>query len=185
MVKKKKVKAKKWFRVISPKFFGRREIGRTLTTSPEALIGRRIGVSAIELTEDIKKYYLKFNFRIEGVKEDKAYTRFDSSECLRDYISRMVLKRRRKVDSIQDLRTKDGVRLRVKGIAMIPRRIKSSIEKRVRDRIKEIVQKEVESGSLDDFLKKLINDEIKNKVLVEVSKIYPVSKFEIRKVETL
>ena len=39
--------------------------------------------------------------------------------------------------------------------------------------------------TLDDFIKGLMSDEIKNKVLKEARRIYPVRNFEIRKTEII
>lgn len=181
----KKAKAKEWFSIVAPKIFDEKEIGKTITSDPKNLINRRIEVSAIDLTNNLEKYYLKFSFRIKKIEGNKALTEFDGSECLRDYISRMVVRRVRRVDTVQDLITKDGKKIRVKGLAIIPRRIKSSIQKKVGNKIKELLKIEVENSTLDEFVKKILSDEIKNKILKEARKIYPVRNFEIRKTEFL
>jgi small subunit ribosomal protein S3Ae len=139
----------------------------------------------MELTNDFNKFYMKFIFKIYKVEGNKAFTKFYGSECLRDYISRMIVRRIRRIDTIQDLTTKDGIKIRVKGLAIAPRRIKSSIEVKIRNNIKEKLKKEIESITLDDFVKKIVSEEIKMKVLKEARKIYPVRNFEIRKTEVI
>lgn len=181
----KKAKVKEWFSIIAPKIFDEKEIGRTTTSDPKTLINRRIILSAIDLTNDLAKYYLKLSFKINKIDGNKALTEFDGSECLRDYISRMVVRRVRRIDAVQDLITKDGKKIRVKGIAVIPRRIKSSIQKNVRNKIKELVKAEIENSTLEEFVRKIFSDEIKNKILKEARRIYPVRNFEIRKTEVL
>ena len=37
----KKAKGKEWFSIISPKIFGEKEIGKTLTSEPEKLLNRK------------------------------------------------------------------------------------------------------------------------------------------------
>jgi len=182
---KKKTKVKDWFTIVAPKMFGEKEIGRTMVADPEALVGREITLSLMELANNFAKYYMKFSFKVKKIEGSKAFSDFDGSECLRDYISRMILRRVRRIDTVQDLQTKDGVKIRVKGLAIAPRKIKSSVEKIVRKRLKEMIKEEVESSSLDDFVQKIINDDIKNKILKEARKIYPVRNFEIRKTEIL
>lgn len=179
----KKAKIKEWFSIIAPKIFDEKELGRTTATDPKNLINRKIVLSAIDLTNDISKYYLKFSFKINKVDGNKALTEFDGSECLRDYISRMVVRRVRRIDTVQDFVTTDGRKIRVKCIAVIPRRIKSSIQKNVRNKIKELVKTDVENSTLEEFVGKIFSDDIKNKVLKEARRIYPVRNFEIRKTE--
>lgn len=179
----KKTKAKEWFTIIAPKIFDEREIGRTMTSDPKSMVGRKLILSMMELTNNFDKFYMKITFRITKIEGNKAYTIFDGSECLRDYISRMVLRRSRRIDTIQDLKTKDGFNMRVKCLAIISRRIKSNIQLKIRNQIKEKIKKEVESLTLEEFVNKIISDEIKKKILREERRIYPVRNFEIRKTE--
>lgn len=180
---KKKAKAKEWYAIISPKLFGEKEIGKTFASEPKLLIGRKVYLSVLELADNINKYYMKVSFKITRVEGNKAFTEFYGSECMQDYISRMVVRRVRRIDTVQNLMTKDNVLVRVKGIAVISRRAKSSIEVKMSNRIKEKLKQEVENSTIDDFINKLLSDEIKNKVLSEARKIYPVRNFDIRKVE--
>lgn len=182
---KKKSKTKEWYAIISPKVFGGGEIGRTFSSEPELLIGRKIFLSALEITDNINKYYMKFSFRINRVEGNKAFTEFHGQRCLQDYISRMVVRRVRRIDTVQDLKTKDGAGVRIKGIAVISKRAKSSIQVKISNRIKEILKQEIEGMMMDDLVEKILSDEIKIKVLTEARRIYPVRNFEFRKAEVL
>jgi len=184
-VKAKKAKGKEWFTIIAPNIFDNMELGKTMSNNPDNLIGRKIDVSLIDLTNDLNKYYMKFIFKIKTIQEDKAITEFYGSDCLRDYISRMILRRIKRVDSVQDLNTKDGMTIRVKSLAIIRGRIKSSIRTTIRNKIKELMKAEVEALTLDEFIESIISDDTKNKILKEARKIYPVRNFEIRKTEVM
>lgn len=181
----KKAKGKEWFIIIAPKIFEEKEIGKTLASEPENLLNKIISLSAVDITNDLNKYYLKFKFRIVKIDGNKAIAEFDGSECLQDYISRMVLRRIRRIDTIQDLKTKDGIAIRVKVLTTISKKATSSIEKTIRDYVSKLVGKEVESLTLDEFLRRMISNELKTKVLKDVRKIYPVRNFEIRKTEII
>jgi len=180
---KKKAKTKEWYTIISPKVFGEKEIGRTLASELELLIGRRIYLSALELANNINKYYMKFSFKINRIDGNKAFTEFHGSECLQDYVSRMVVRGVRRIDTVQGLVTKNNMKVKVKGIAVIPRKAKSSIQVKISEKIKQVLKQEVESITLDDLVEKILSDEIKMKVLTETRRIYPVRNFEIRRLE--
>ena len=182
---KQKTKAKEWFSLIAPRLFGEREIGKTMVTDPDKLTGRRISLTLLELTNNYDKFYMKFTFKIKKVEGDKAFVEFDGSEVLQDYISRMILRHVRRIDTVQDLTTKDGVKVRVKGLAIIPRRIKSSIMGRIRNQIREMVEEDVTNSNFDDFIEKIMNDELKGRILQTARRTYPVRNFEIRKTELL
>lgn len=178
-----KIKGKQWVTIISPKIFGEKEIGQTLTSTPDGLVGKRVVLSAVELMNDMNKYYLKFKFKVKSVTGNKAYTEFDGSECLQDYISRMVLRRVRRIDSVQDLVTKDNIKVRVKGLTIVSKRVKSSLEKKIREYISELIKSMIESYTSEKLIEKFVSNEIKNNVIKEARKIYPIRNFEIRKIE--
>ncbi len=181
----KKVKGKKWYIITSPKMFGESELGRTLSADPKNLAGRKISVSLMDLINDFKKYYMKFVFKVVEIDGDKAITNFAGSQCMRDYVSRMVTRWSTRVDTVQDLTTKDGVSIRIKGILIIPRRVKSSIKAAVRDDVRETIKKDVEKSTIEEFIDGIISDSIKRRVLRNSQRIYPVRNFEIRKTEVL
>ena len=178
-------KTKSWYKIVAPDYMDGAEIGTTLASEPSALVGKRVTISAIELTNNFSKYYLKMTFKVSKVDGTMASTDFDGSEVLRDYISRMILRRVRRIDTIQDFITKDGKKIRVKGLAVIGRRIKSSIQKKVRSRIRDILKSSVEGETLESFLEKLITDEIKDKIMRDLRNIYPIRFFEIRKTQIM
>jgi small subunit ribosomal protein S3Ae len=181
----KKSKSKEWFTIIGPELFEKRELGTIPVTEPEQLIGRKISLSILELINNFDKFYVKFIFKIVKVDGTKAYAEFNGSEVMRDYISRMILKRIRRIDTVQILETKDGKKVIVKGIATVSKKGKSSIEKTIRSTIKEMLQKEVLEMNFEDFVINLTTDDLKFKILHEVRKIYPVRNFEIRKTQVV
>ncbi len=181
----KKSKSKQWFTVVAPDMFGGKEIGTTLTFTPENLVGKTISLSAVELTNDIGKYYLKLNFKINKVEDNNALTEFVGSECMNDYVSRMVIRHVRRIDTVQKLVTKDGVNVAIKSLATISKKATSSVEVRFREFISDILKRMVENLTLEDFIRKMIANEIKMKVLKECRKIYPVRNFEVRKTEIM
>ena len=181
----KKSKAKQEFTLIAPKVFGSKEIGTTFAAEPSQLIGRRVVVSAVDLTNNFSKYYFKFVLAISEVDGNNAFTEIVGGECLRDYISRMVVRRVRRIDTVQNLETKDGIKIRVKGITIIGRRVKSSIQKRVRAHVSKMIEEFVAHATFDEFIKTIISDEMKKRILEQVSKTYPLRFFEFRKFEIL
>lgn len=180
-----KLKGKQWFGIIAPKYFDEKEIGKTIATVPEALVGKTVDVSAVELTNDINKYYLKLKFKITSVDGDKAFTQFYGSQCLQDYISRMVLHRIRRIDSIQDVVTSDKVKMRVKGLVIVSKKVNSSVAVKIREFVSALLKKQIEESTLEEFLQNMLSNDIKNKVLREGRRIYPIRNFEVRKTEIM
>lgn len=181
----KKAKSKAWFTLLSPEIFGGAQIGKTMVSDPDNLVGRRINVSAVEVTNNFNKYYMKFTFRVGEISGDKARTNFDGSECMRDYISRMVVRHVKRIDTVQDLKTKDGVDIRVKGMAIVSKHAKSNTVKALRRKIAGMVVRMVQEQRLGDFIDGMMTDKLKGQILREIRTIYPVRNFEFRRTQII
>ncbi len=114
---------KQWYEIVAPKVFGEKVIGETLCNDPKNLVGRKIEVSLLDLARDFSKFYIKLQFQVERIDGSRAYTKFVGHDCLRERIYRMVQRRARRVDIIQDARTKDGFLLRVKTVFILLMRV--------------------------------------------------------------
>jgi len=179
----KRLRGKEWYTLIAPKIFKEKIIGETPTGDSKTLMGRKIDVHLINLIEDLSKYYIKFYFKVNKIKDDKAYTEFSGLECMRDYISRLIRYGIARIDTVQDLTTKDNKKIRIKSIIITRKKIKKNVEIILKNSIQDKIKKEVESSTLDELIEKVINDSIKNSIIKEGKKIYPIRVFEIRKME--
>jgi small subunit ribosomal protein S3Ae len=180
MPKSKKVKV--WLKLITPEFLGRKEVGEIPANEPEVAKGRRVILSAIDVLGDFNKYYLKFIFKIGEVDSQNAYLFFDGLECTRDYIARMIRRRVDRTDLIVDKVTKDNIKLRIKTIT-VTRRVPRSIKTKIRKMIDEFLSKEISNLTMDEFILKIVSEDLKNSIIKEISKVYPIRHFEFRKIE--
>lgn len=175
---------KEWYSLIAPKMFKEKIIGETPVGDAKVLIGRRAQVNLVNLIGDLSKYYINLYFRVIDVKEKNAYTEFSGLECMRDYISRFIRYGIKRIDTIQDLTTKDNKKIRVKTIIITSKKIKKSVAVNLKKFVEDGLKEEVTTGRLDEFVEKIIDDTIKKSVIEEGNKIYPIRAFEIRKIET-
>lgn len=181
----KKLKGKQWFTVLAPSYFGEVELAETLASEKEGIIGRRLTINVADIVNDPNKFYMTITFRITKVEGEKAFTEFDMFETLRDYLARMVVHRVRRIDIIQDLRTKDGILLRVKVLVTTSKKAKATIERALRKKLGEMIKNVVENSTLEEFLKGIISGDIKSKIVSEGRKTYPLRNFEFRRIERI
>lgn len=179
----KKIKGKDWFTIIAPKIFNEKVLGETPADDTKKLIARTIEVPYITLTNDMGKFYIKVKFRITKIEGSKAYTEISGVECLRDYIARMIRHGINRIDTVQKLKTQDGRNVVVKCLTITNKRVTKGVEKKISSFVKEVIEKIITESKLDDFLTKIFNDSLKNKILRDGSKIYPLRNFDIRKLE--
>ena len=90
---------KEWYDIVTPKYFGKKVIGQSLTTDPNRLINRIIEVSLVELTGEATKYYIKLYFKVNKVEGNKVSTMFYGHDTTRDFVARVVQTRTNRIDT--------------------------------------------------------------------------------------
>ena len=179
-----KLKGKEWYKIIAPKFFGDFVIGETMAMDPNQIKGRIVETSLTDITGDPNKYYLKFFFRIDDIKDNKAITKFIGHDCTRDYLSRIVRSRTTRIDTNDIIDLVDS-KIRVKTVAISNRAVSKNVESEIRKNISEDVIKELTKLKTDEFLRGLIDGNLQSKIRKSLSKVYPLRHFEFRKTEVL
>jgi small subunit ribosomal protein S3Ae len=174
---------KQWYEIIAPKMFGERVVGDTLAVDPKHLIGRKITVNLTDIVNDYNKFYVKLIFQIERVEGTKAYTKFTGHDIMRERVYRLVQRRGRRVDCIQDVRTKDGVKMRVKTVFMLIRRVGTSMKRDARKMAHAIIEETAKESNFEDFMKMILEAQLQQKIRKSCSKLYPTGNVEIRKTE--
>jgi len=176
---------KQWYEIVSPKMFGEKVVGETLTMDPKHLTGRKISISLSDLTGDYSKFYVRLNFQIEKIDDTKALTEFVGHDTMRERIYRIVQRRGRRVDVIQDIVTKDGVKVRVKTIFVLIRRVGTSMKSSARACAREIIEDTAKETDFEDFMKMIFSTQLQVKIKKACSKIYPTGSVEVHKTEVM
>lgn len=176
-------KGKEWFKVIAPVELGDHVIGETPTLDSDAMVGKTIEASLMDLGGDPAKYFYKLKFRITSVQAGKAMTRFEGLSCTRDYVLRMSQRRTRQVRVITDTKTKDGWSIRVKAINVMNRVVQSQISKSVRKITEEMIKSAASQLTMYEFLNEIISGALQTEIRETGSKIYPVRIFEVTAME--
>ncbi len=179
---KEKFRGKEWYRIHAPKFLGEGVIGDTPAMDANMLVGRTVESNLFELTSDASKFHVKLYFKVESVNGSEAYTKFFGQECTRDFISRIVQKRTGIVETNDILELADG-RMRIKAIAICNRPTHSNIDTKIRGKISEMLS--AEKPTIEKFVQDFISGKMQNAIRNEITKIYPIRIFEIRKAEVL
>ncbi len=170
---------------MAPKFFGENFLAESPATDPKSLIGRVVPALASDLTGDKSKNYMKLFFTVDDVKDKRASTSFHSLETLKEYISRNVRAGLEKVESFDEVKTKDNWVLQVSSTTILNRKVESSVRAKIRKEIASLLSKSVEETSLEEFIKSVLSNTYQKKIRKDISSIYPVRFTEIHKVEVL
>ncbi|HEY6238812.1 MAG TPA: 30S ribosomal protein S3ae, partial [Thermoplasmata archaeon] len=109
---KDKWRSKHWYKVRAPGLFQHAEIGETMASEPEQVVGRTLETTLQEVSggADIGKAHIKLRFQIDRVSGDNfAESRFIGHELTSDYVRRLARRKRSKIDTSLLVTTKDGV----------------------------------------------------------------------------
>ncbi len=175
---------KQWYDIVTPKYFGKKVIGQSLTTDPKKLQNRVIEVSLVELTGEATKYYIKLYFKADKIEGTKISTRFYGHDTTRDFVARVVQLRTNRIDTNNIVNLKDG-KMRIKSIVVTNGNVKRGLEKTIRKVATADIKEELEKMTIDDFLKNMVTGNLQKKLRKKISKLHPLRQFEFRKSEIL
>lgn len=181
MVKKKP----KWYTIISPKVFGGREVGETISDDPKKVIGRAISVNAKELTGDFKKSHIVIKLLIDKITDGKAYTSIKGYNVSRSYVQRFVRKGMSLIKIIHELTTNDGQKVRVNLMATANGKIQTTKKTLIRKRLKLELEKIMSNMTLDNNVFISTTNKIQRRIVQSLKKVHPLRFVEIKKIKLI
>jgi small subunit ribosomal protein S3Ae len=171
--------------VVAPSFFGNIELGSIPAQEPEQLIGRVVEATLYDITADFSHHYLKMFFQVNEIDGKTAKTLFKGHEYSRDYLRSLVRRRTTKVDSLINLTTKDGYKLRIAVSALTLSRIKTSQEKIIRKMMETTIHQKAIDLSLDQFVQEMVLGKIGSDIYNKAKEVAPLRHVGIRKSKLL
>jgi small subunit ribosomal protein S3Ae len=171
--------------VVAPSFFGNVELGAIPAQEPEQLIGRVVEATLYDITSDFSHHFLKMFFQVNEVDAKTAKTLFKGHEYSRDYLRSLVRRRTTKVDSLINLTTKDGYKLRIAVSALTLSRIKTSQEKIIRKMMDKTIHEKANALSLDQFVQEMVLGKIASDIYNQAKEVAPLRHVGIRKSKLL
>jgi small subunit ribosomal protein S3Ae len=171
--------------VVAPSYFGNVELGAIPAQEPEQLIGRVVEATLYDITSDFSHHFLKMFFQVNEVDAKTAKTLFKGHEYSRDYLRSLVRRRTTKVDSLINLTTKDGYKLRIAVSALTLSRIKTSQEKIIRKMMDKTIHEKANALSLDQFVQEMVLGKIASDIYNQAKEVAPLRHVGIRKSKLL
>jgi small subunit ribosomal protein S3Ae len=167
--------------VVAPSFFGNVELGSIPAQEPEQLIGRVVEATLFDITSDFSHHFLKLFFQVNEIDGKTAKTLFKGHEYSRDYLRSLVRRRTTKVDSLINLTTRDGYKLRIAVSALTLSRIKTSQEKIIRKMMEKTIHEKANALSLDQFVQEMVLGKIASDIYNQAKEVAPLRHVGIRK----
>lgn len=172
---------KDWYTIVAPPYFGGTELGSVPTDDPSRLVGRVVDATLYDLTNDFAHQYLKMSFQVFEVEGKTARTIFKGHEYSRDYLRSLVRRKTTRIDTIQNVTTKDGFQLRLAVCAFTLTRIRTTQEHAIRALMMKIVEEKAKNLTFDQFVQEVVLGKVASDVYNEAKRVAPMRHAGIRK----
>jgi small subunit ribosomal protein S3Ae len=186
---KDKWRSKRWFKVRAPGLFQGVDLGETMASEPEQMLGRTLEATLPDLSSagaDVGKAHIKLRFRVDRLAGDSvAETRFVGHDLTSDYVRRLARRKRSKIDASMIVTTKDGVGIVLKPVAVGEQRLQTQLRTQLRHRLRELLIEEARKRTAADFVREMLQGDLSKTLAQGLRPLYPLKKIEIRKSEVL
>jgi len=176
-----KWRSKDWFSVVAPQYFGSTELGSIPADEPSKLLGRVVDATLYDLTNDFAHQYLKMFFQVSDIEGKIARTVFKGHEYSRDYLRSLVRRKTTRIDTLQNITTRDGYQLRLAVCAFTLTRIRTTQEQAIRAVMKRIIEEKAKALTFDQLVQEVVLGKIASDIYNEAKKVAPMRHVGIRK----
>jgi len=180
-----KWRAKEWYDVYSPSYFGELVVASVPVENPGALIGRVVETTLYDITNDFAHQSTKLYFLVVNSKEHRAATILKSHEYATDYLRSLVRRGSTRIDAIFNARTKDQFTTRISIVAFTRDRIKASQEHGIRQIMKQIIDEKAATLNYDQLSHEAVLGKLGSDIYNLAKKIAPLRHVGVRKSKLL
>jgi small subunit ribosomal protein S3Ae len=177
----KQKRGKRWYTLLAPEQFDRKELGETVAAESEQVIGRAIETTLGDLTDDAGANNAKLTFKVTDVGSDSAYTEFVSHELTRDYLRSLVRRGASKVDANVTVLTTDDYRVQVQPVAFTTKKADRSQEGAIRRIMIDLVEEAAAEHDFEGLIDSVVEGRLSSAIYGESKSVYPLRRVEVQK----
>jgi small subunit ribosomal protein S3Ae len=177
----KQKRGKRWYTVLAPEQFDRKELGKTVAAESEQVLGRTIETTLGELTDDAGANNTKLTFKVNDVGSDSAYTEFVKHELTRDYLRSLVRRGASKVDANVTVLTTDDYRVQVQPVAFTTKKADRSQEGAIRRIMIDLVEDAAAERDFEGLIDSVVEGRLSSAIYGEAKSVYPLRRVEVQK----
>ncbi|MHA1275607.1 MAG: 30S ribosomal protein S3ae [Candidatus Helarchaeota archaeon] len=184
-----KWKAKNWYSVLTPKYFGNVNIAEIPSSGD--VLNRTVETTLYNITNDFSQTHIKMFFKIKEVDDaGNAYTKFWGHDFTRDYLRSLVQRTTSRIDGIFNVATRasDGAgtyKIRVTAVIFTRKRAKTSQRKAIRHIMRRIIEEKASQLNFIEFIQECVLGKIGSEIYNQAKIIYPIRKSEIMKTKII
>ncbi len=174
---------KSWFKILSPKLFGSRELGESYLSSPEKALGRTLRYNLKELTGNVKDQNAYLLFKIDKISGTMLHTVPVGYELAISSVKRMVKKNTTRVDDYFIDVSKDGQKAVIKSVLISSIKIQRSVGKALKRTLQETVHEDLSKNDFATFIANMASGKIRSELRKRLAKVYQLKEAAIREIK--
>jgi small subunit ribosomal protein S3Ae len=176
-----KIKKKIFVRILAPKLFQEQLIGETPVTESRLLLGRKMSVNMMSLTNDPKDQNIQLKLSINTLQgADAVSTELLGLTLSPAFVRRLVRKEKSRVDDCFTVKTADNKNVVVKTFLLTINIVTNSILTSLRKKSYELAKNAAAQISSEAFISEVLSHKFQEKLRKDLNKIYPLKQCEVK-----
>jgi small subunit ribosomal protein S3Ae len=182
---KDKWRAKEWYDVYAPAYFGEKKVASIPCSDPTKLIGRVVETTLYDITNDFSHQSQKLYFLAVNVKGVKVETILKSHEYSADYLRSLVRRGSSRIDAIFNVTSKDQYVTRASVVAFTRDRVNANQQHLIRSIMRKTVEEKAATLAYDQLCHEMVLGIFGSEVYNLAKKVSPLRHVGVRKSKLL
>jgi small subunit ribosomal protein S3Ae len=181
-----KWKQKKWFSVVTPAMFDNKSLCELVAAEDKHLVNRIVRTSLADIGVSGASSIAMFTslkFRVNEVRGDTAYTKLIGHEVAPSYMKTFARRGRSLIHQVVDVKTKDGLDVRLKAIAVTGARVSENTKRNLREKMVAEIKAGASQFNYGELMQEILYGRFVSKLYNSLKKITKMKRTEIRKSE--
>ncbi len=176
-----KWRAKEWYDVYAPAYFGEKKVASIPCSDPSRLIGRVVETTLYDITNDFSHQSHKLYFLAVKVKGIRAETILKGHEYSADYLRSLVRRGSTRIDAIFSVTSKDQYVTRASVVAFTRDRVNANQQHLIRSIMRKTVEEKATNLSYDQLCHEMVLGIFGSEVYNLAKKVSPLRHVGVRK----
>ena len=180
-----KWRAKEWYDVYAPAYFGEKKVASIPCNDPNRLIGRVVETTLYDITNDFSHQSHKLYFLAAKVKGTRAETILKGYEYSSDYLRSLVRRGSTRIDAIFNATSKDQYVIRASVVAFTRDRVNANQQHLIRSIMRKTVGEKATNLSYDQLCHEMVLGMFGSEIYNLAKKVAPLRHVGVRKSKLL
>ena len=180
-----KWRAKEWYDVFAPAYFGEKKVASIPCADPTRLVGRVVETTLYDITNDFSHQSQKLYFLAVNVKGTKVETILKGHEYSADYLRSLVRRGSTRIDAIFNVTSRDQYVTRASVVAFTRDRVNANQQHLTRSIMRKTIEEKASTLGYDQLCHQMVLGIFGSEVYNLAKKISPLRHVGVRKSKLL